>query len=147
MINTIIIITITVYLMVLLGICTWIGYNYLNEKNRIRELETKNEKYNLFTNISPEAVNNSINEYINTYIHKYITFKFIINKQIYIKDEECSAMVRDITKLIYIEISELYVFYIKIITNIETDDDLLKFLNTRVKELCIEAISDFNSSR
>lgn len=132
--------------MVLLGICTWQGIKYLNEKNRIRDLEVKNEKYNLFTSISPEIVNSSINEYINTYIQKYITFKFIINKQIYIKDEECAIMVKDVTKLVYMDISELYIFYIKIITNIENDDDLLKFLNRRVKELSIEAISNFNSA-
>lgn len=146
MINTIMFILITVYLMVLLGICTWQGIKYLNEKNRIRDLEVKNEKYNLFTSISPEIVNSSINEYINTYIQKYITFKFIINKQIYIKDEECAIMVKDVTKLVYMDISELYIFYIKIITNIENDDDLLKFLNRRVKELSIEAISNFNSA-
>ena len=57
---------------------------YMDEKNRIREIETKNKTYELFANIEPEAVQKELDTYFERYVNRYITYKFIANKVIFI---------------------------------------------------------------
>lgn len=117
----------------------------LNRKLDIKDKEIKNKKYELFTTIDPDKIDEALNKYFETYINRYITYKFIANKSIYIKQEEVENMVRDVTKLIYINISELYIFYINMIGSINGDDErLLEFIHTRVKNISVETVSAYN---
>lgn len=124
----------------------YITDKYLIPKNNIKELELKNETYNLFAQISVEKVNEYINNYFEEHVKQYIAMKFVLKRQNYIKESECDILVKDLTKVIYIEISELYLFYIRMIYKINTDEDLLKFINIKVKNIAIDYIASFNSS-
>jgi hypothetical protein len=119
---------------------------YLTRKNELKDKEIKNKKYELFANISTEQVQGEIDKYIERYINKYITYKFIANKIIYIKQDEIEVMIKDVSKLVYLEISELYIFYIKLIININDNDDLLKYIHSRVTTIAIDITASFNSS-
>ena len=121
-------------------------FPYLNTKNEIRDKEVKNKKYELFKTIDTEILKQSVDKYFETYINRYITYKFIAKKVMYINSEEVEKMVNDITKLIYIQISELYIFYISMIQSISTDEDLLQFIHTKVENICIETVSNYNGS-
>lgn len=118
----------------------------ISRKNELKEMEIKNKKFELFANISTEAVQQELDKYFERYINKYITYKFISRKIIYIKQDEIETMIKDISKLIYIEISELYIYYIKLVINIENNEDLLKYIHSRVTTLSIDIASSFNSS-
>lgn len=124
----------------------FITNKYLIPKNNIREMEAKNQKYSLLSTISVEAVQKYIKDYIEEKINNYIMYKFISQRKNYIRDEDMETMIKDVTKLIYLEISELYIFYIKLIYSINDDDSLLKYINTLVKESAIELVSNYNSS-
>lgn len=119
---------------------------YLNRKNEILEKDVKNKKYQLFKDIDVEVVKTYIDSYFESYINRYITYKFLSKKEMYIKQDEVDKMIKDLTKLIYIEISELYVFYISIIYSIENDDSLLKYIKNKVENTCIDAVSSYNRS-
>ena len=93
----------------------YITKHYLEPKNKLEEMKIKNDKYNLFSTLSIEAINQYLDEYFERYIQNYISMKFLVRKITYIKEEDCETMVRDITKVIALEISELYIFYIKMI--------------------------------
>lgn len=148
MTNMILILIIVVLLVAYLVWTTiYITNKYLVPKNNIREMELKNAKYELFSTISVESINEYLNLYFEEYIKRYIAVKFILKKINYIKEEDCETLVKDITKVIYIEISELYIFYIRMIYAVNSDDDLLKFINTKVRNLAVEHISSYNSSR
>jgi hypothetical protein len=67
-------------------------------------------------------------------------------KQInFIRSDEANIMSREITKLVMIDISDLYIFYIKMIESISDDDDLIAYINRRVKRIVIEEVSHYNS--
>lgn len=119
---------------------------YLNKKNELKEKEIKNKKYELFKTIDTEAMNKIIDDYFDQYINRYIAYKFLSKKQMYIKSEEMENMIKDLTKLIYIQISELYIFYISMNQSISNDDDLLEYIHTKVQNMCIESTMNYNSS-
>ena len=147
MMNYIIILLIV---LLLLSFFVWstiyITKHYLEPKNKLEEMKIKNDKYNLFSTLSIEAINQYLDDYFEGYIQKYISMRFMVRKITYIKEEACETMVRDITKVIAFEISELYIFYIKMVYNISTDEDLLKFINSKVKIVAVEQVSAYNSS-
>lgn len=140
------IIIIVLILAYLLWATIYITTKYLIPKNENKSMELKNEKYNLFASINTESVNANITEYFTNHIQKYIAYKFMSKKINYIREDDIEIMIKDITKLIYIEISELYIFYIKMIYSVNNDDDLLKYINLKVKEISIDLITNYNSS-
>lgn len=119
---------------------------YLNEKNSIRRQELKIKEYEMYSKVDINEVSNIVDNYFQKYINRYITYKFIAKKKIYVKQDEIELMVRDITKVISIQISELYVYYIKFLQNINNEEDLIKFIHSKVSELTIESVSSFNNS-
>lgn len=119
---------------------------YLNEKNSIRKQELKIKEYEMYSKVDINEVSNIVDNYFQKYINRYITYKFIAKKKIYVKQDEIELMVRDITKVISIQISELYVYYIKFLQNINNEEDLIKFIHSKVSELTIESVSSFNNS-
>lgn len=112
----------------------------------IKDKETKNKKYEIFLNASPEKAKESLDKFFDEYINRYIVYKFISNKQDYIKKEDTETMIKDLTKAIYIEIPELYVFYINLTYNIENDDSLLTYIHSVVMDKSIEAVTAFNGT-
>ena len=119
---------------------------YINEKNRIREIESKNKTYELFDSIDTEAVQKELDTYFERYVNRYITYKFIANKVIYIKQDDIEKMVSDTTKLIMIEISELYIYYIKLLRSIDNNEDLIQYIYSRVSTITIDTVANYNSA-
>ena len=121
-------------------------FPYLDKKNEIKDKEIKNKKYELFKDIDTDIIKQALDSYFEGYVNRYITYKFLSKKEMYIKSEEAEKMVNDITKLICIQISELYVFYITMIYSINNDEDLVQYIHNKVENTCIEAITNYNSS-
>lgn len=124
----------------------YITKKYLIPKNENKQMELKNQKYNLLSTLSVESINVALTEYFTDYLQKYIAYKFMARKINYINEENVELMIKDITKLIYLEISELYIFYIRMIYSINQDEDLLKYINSKVKEIAIDLVSNYNNS-
>ena len=55
-------------------------------------------------------------------------------------------MVRDLTKFISLDISELYTYYISLITDIDDEESLVKYIHSRVMNISVEAVLSFNNS-
>lgn len=119
---------------------------YLNDKNKIREKEIKNKKYELFSNIDTEFISEKLDKYFEKSVNRYIVYKFISNKVTFIGSDDTETMINDLTKFITIDISELYVFYISMISAINTQEDLIRFIKNKVQNTTIEAVSNFNKS-
>jgi hypothetical protein len=119
---------------------------YMNHKNEIRDKEIKNKKYEIFKSIDIDYINSAIDKYIEENVNRYIAYKFMSKKKMYISAEEGETMIRDITKLCCIQISELYIFYINMITSISNEEELVAYINNRVKNACIDSITSYNGA-
>lgn len=139
-------ISIVIFTIVFASVTVYITKNYLIPKNNIREMEAKNEKYNLYSTISIEAVKKCLDDYIEEKINNYILYKFMSQRKNYIREEDMELMIKDVTKLVYLEISELYTFYIMLLYSISDSDELLQRVNTLVKEKSIDIVANYNSS-
>ena len=55
-------------------------------------------------------------------------------------------MVRVLTKFIILDISELYTYYISLITDMDDEESLVKYIHSRVMNISVEAVLSFNNS-
>ena len=118
---------------------------YLITKNKMEDMRIINEKNILLANIDITSINEKLDKYFEDYIERYIVYKFIANKVVYINQDEVDEMVKDLTKRIVMDMSELYIFYLQLNTPINSDDDIISAVFTRVQELAVEKVSTFNS--
>lgn len=116
------------------------------KKLEISERETKNELYNMYIRIDPESVQKNIDNLIDEKINEYVLYRIRTREAQHISSKDSENIVSTVTESIYIELSELYLFYIKLLVNIETDEDLLTYINSRVKYRSILFISENNKS-
>ena len=121
-------------------------FPYLETKNEIRNKEAINKKNELYLNIDSSKISEELNKYIETSVNRYIVYKFIAHKITFINAEETETMVRDLTKSVIIEMSELYLFYIRLLYNISTDNDLVRVVNNLLKNQIIDAVSSYNKA-
>lgn len=122
-------------------------FGYLNQKQKIKTEEVKNNQYNLFMQIDTELVEGEIDKLIKKYLNEYVLYEIIMNNIDYVRKDKVEEMIRYLDKKIMIEISELYIFYIKLLRNINNDEDLLEYVNKKVKEHVLNFVTDFNSPK
>lgn len=122
-------------------------FGYLNQKQKIKTEEVKNNQYNLFMQIDVELVEGEIDKLIKKYLNEYVLYEIIMNNIDYVRKDKVEEMIRYLDKKIMIEISELYIFYIKLLRNINNDEDLLEYVNKKVKEHVLNFVTDFNSPK
>ena len=140
---TILIVTVLI-LAFLTCIIIFVVYPNLKRYMDLKDRKTKNELFNLYSNIDPDSVQQTIDNLIDGKIQEYILYRIRIRENQYINSKDSENMIATITESIYIELSELYLFYIKLLVNVETDEDVLSFINSRVKYRAILFISDNN---
>ena len=105
----------------------------------IRNKEIKNKLAEIYNTIDTKAV--------RTEVDQYILYKFIANKVSYIKQQEVDDMIKDVTKSVCKEIPELYIYYIKLIYSVSTDEELVTFVHQKTMALVIDSVSNYNSSQ
>ena len=120
---------------------------YLKEKNNIRVFELENYKMDLFMKIDPKFAETQIEELIKKYINDYVVVNFLIHDVDYIRKEEIENMLKSVYQKILVELSELYIFYIKIIVNIQNEEDLAMYIRKKTKDQILEFVTEFNKPR
>lgn len=117
--------------------------------DRKYEIEIKNidnDKYKLYSSLDVEKSEEVIVSYFQSYVTDYIKYHYIAQKIIAIPNKDVEVIIKEVTKTIAINLSDLYIFYIKILRNISTDEDLLGYIHDTVTELVITLVSNYNSA-
>jgi len=117
----------------------------LRYKENIKNKELKIEESKLYSNIEINEVNALLDKYFDDRVKSYILNNFIKNKVSYVNAEQKRAMVRDLTKSTILDISELYIYYIKLLHNLNTDDDLTSFIYVMISKYTEENVAALNS--
>lgn len=117
----------------------------LKYKENIKNRELKIEESKLYSNIDINEVNALLDKYFDDRAKSYILNNFIKNKISYVNAEQKRAMVRDLTKSTILDISELYIYYIKLLHNLNTDDDLTSFIYVMISKYTEENVAALNS--
>ena len=120
---------------------------YLDRKNELKELEIKNNQFNLYLSMDPKLAEEEIDNLVEKYLDEYVLNKILINNIDFIRKDQIEEMVKCLDKNIMLEISELYIFYIKTLVNIKDQDDLLKYINKKVKEHVLTFVTQFNKPK
>ena len=110
----------------------------------IKNKQVENDKMRLFMQMSPDLMEKELDKLLDDYVKRYIIYKFVANKIQFISSEAAETMVKDVTELVLINISDLYVFYLRMISDIKDDESLILQINSRVKNKCIDEVADFN---
>lgn len=117
----------------------------LKYKENIKNKELKIEESKLYSNIDINEVNALLDKYFDDRAKSYILNNFIKNKVSYVNAEQKRVMVRDLTKSTILDISELYIYYIKLLHNLNTDDDLTSFIYVMISKYTEENVAALNS--
>ena len=122
-------------------------YKKFNKKINVDLMKNKNETYKLYMQMDPAKIEEEIDKMIQRYIDRYVVTNILANQIQYINKEETTLMIKTLDKTISLELSEMYLFYIKCLVNIRTDDDLLKYIHTKVKEHVLTFITNYNKTK
>ena len=118
----------------------------LEKRNELKEYELKTERDKYFNSVDIDKIDDIIYKKFLEYVQRYIVFKFVSQKILHIKSSDIDQMVKDITKLAVIDMSELQIYYIKLIRTISSDEDLIKFVNEYVRNIVIDEVRKYNNS-
>lgn len=119
------------------------GKKYLD----LKRIDFENDKMELLLKIEPKNAEKEIDEYIKNKLNEYIVKNILINKIEFIRKEQIDKMVRELDKEIILNISELYIFYIKLLTNIKDENDLLIFIDSKVKDHVLQFVTEYNKPK
>lgn len=119
---------------------------HLEENRNLKRLEIENKKVELQMRMDPKLAEKEVEDLVKNYVSQYGFVNFISKQIPFIRDQQVNEMIRYLDKQIMLEISELYIFYIKCITNIEDENDLLIFVDRKVKDQVLEFVTNFNGN-
>lgn len=120
---------------------------YLTEKNALKALDVQNKKIELFMQMDSKEAEKEINEHIKQYMDRYVLENFIVNGEDFIRKEDIEIMIKELDRQIVLELSELYIFYIKMLVEISSEDDIIAFIHRKTKEIVLEFVTNFNKDK
>lgn len=131
-------------LIVVLGVAIYIVRDIILRSLAIREKETKNDLYKMYSEIDPDSVESAIDNMIDAKLAEYIFVNIKTRDNTYMNTEDIDKMLKVVSAYIYSKMSELYLFYIRLLVNIDTDDDLIIYINEKVKLRAVSFVQETN---
>ena len=147
MMTTINILIICITVLISVGLIVYIANKNLRRKYNQKEFELELEKYKFFGNIDTKKIQEELDNLVNKYFTYYALYNFEAHNKKYIKQDEIDQGIKDITKNIIIEMSELYSFYFKMLYDIENEEQLAAKIVEMVTDLMIGYAAETNKPR
>jgi len=137
---------IAIVAVICIAVVVW-GVFYLRYLKEIKNKEIDIKKFELYSKVDLSKTEDVINKYIEDKLNKYVTQNIIAKGIDYIREEDANKMVKELSSNIIISLSDLYVYYIKLLTTINDQDDLIKYVFEKVSDACTLFILDFNTPK
>ena len=136
---------ICILILVILRIATWILKD-LAQLKEIKNKELENDKLRLYSTLDPKAIREELNDLIRQYVARYMTKDILANQVAYIKNDQADSMVKEITKEVILDMSDLYLTYCKLLYNINSQDDLTKVIYFLTIDIVLNTVTNFNGN-
>lgn len=120
-------------------------YTKITVFTEVKDLENRTKLYNLYMDLDLPKIEETINNIINTYINKWVLVNITTKGGDYIKDSEVDQLINDVTSSFTLDMSDVQLFYIKCLANINDDEDLIKYVREKTKFLVLDYITEFNN--
>lgn len=120
----------------------------IREKKRYNDIEdhkVKNELYRIYMDIDLIKTEEIIDNILKSYINKWVLINIDAKGGDYIKDAEVEELIKYVTTTFIAEMSDVHLFYLKCLTSISEDENLIKYVRDKVKLLVLDFITDYNS--
>jgi len=147
MITTINILIICITILISIIIVTYFGNKNITRKYNQKEFELELEKYKFFGNIDTKKIEEELDRLVNKYFAYYALYTFDAANKQYIKEDDMNKGIKDITKNIILEMSELYSFYFRMLYNIETEEQLTAKVMEMVTNTMVSYVSEVNKPK
>ena len=129
------------------GVCIYFVNKTINAFIDINRRKTMNKQYELFMDVDIEKTEEMIDKLIRKHLEEYVLKEIIVQQIEYINKDQVKTMVKEIDKSILISLSDLYIFYIKLLTKIESEDDVVRYIHHKTNEHVLNFVTDFNKTK
>jgi hypothetical protein len=116
----------------------------MRRKNEIEEFKVKNDLYRIYTDISIANCEEVITNSMKSYLDRWVLINIVANGEDYIKSDKVDELIKYITTNFIAEMSDIHLFYIKCITNIDSDEALIKWVRNKTKSIVLDFITEYN---
>jgi hypothetical protein len=113
----------------------------------IKNKTVTNEKYSIYATINPDNIRINITNLMDECIRTYYLYHLSFKENRYITEGEANEMIKSVSSTVYLSMSELYLFYIKMLYEVKTDEDVLGYINRLVKERVLLFITENNKEQ
>ena len=107
----------------------------------------ENEKTKSLSSLDVDFAKKEIAEMVNGYVKDYGFVKFEITDAPRIKNEEIDIMVKEVSKIIFTELSPYYLFLFRIVKRCSTEQDLIRQIHKYVKDQVIDYTAEYNEAK
>ena len=124
------------------------GHKIIDKVLDVKREQILLDREKLYTTVDPDLVNKTIDDLIKSKIDKYLLDNGIVDESGYITQDTIIKMIHDVSKDIYIHLSDLYKSYILLVTKeVEDENTILKFIRDKVKYQVITIATEINTPK
>ena len=116
----------------------------INKKLDIKSNEVRNDLYRIYMDIDLIKTEETLDNILKDYINKWVLINITANGEDYIKEPEVQELIKYVTTNFIANMSDVHLFYIRCLTTISNDDDIIRFIRNKVKYLVLDFITDYN---
>jgi hypothetical protein len=120
---------------------------YMKSMIDIKNKTVTNEKYSIYATINPDNIRINITNLMDECIRTYYLYHLSFKENRYITEGEANEMIKSVSSTVYLSMSDLYLFYIKMLYEVKTDEDVLGYINRLVKERVLLFITENNKEQ
>ena len=136
--------TIILLIIAIMVICITIVVPTIDKAFSIKDRQVKNDLYTLYMNIDPDLIQAAIDHMIDLKLSEYILINITTRENQYMNSTDIDKMIKTVSAEVYLNLSDLYITYIKMLVEIKTDDDLMIYVNKAVKMRSIDLVKNNN---
>ena len=136
----------------IIGIIAMIPVCYFINKGidsitEINKMKIMNRQYEIYMDVDIKKTEEMIDELVQKHMAEYVLREIIAQQVEYITKDQIESMIKAIDKSILLTLSDLYVFYIKLLTKVDNERDIIAYIHHKTNEHVLKYVTEFNKTK